>query len=87
MVLLHRRTSGADASFVNPDDGLPATEAQWMEHSADWRYAHLDRAPSAHFRQSALQEHERQESALQARQPAGAHRPQVWTRLKRRAAR
>jgi len=39
---------------VEIDDGLPITEAQWMEHSEAWRLAHLDRAPSAYLRQLAI---------------------------------
>jgi len=43
-----------DALSVELDDGLPVTEAQWMEHSDAWRLAHLDRAPSAYLRQQAI---------------------------------
>ncbi len=40
------------------DDPQVETPAQWMEHSATWRYAHLDKAPSEYFRRMALLEHE-----------------------------
>jgi hypothetical protein len=43
-----------DAVFVEIDEGLPVTEAQWVEHSEAWRRAHLDRAPSAFLRQQAI---------------------------------
>lgn len=36
------------------DEGLPVTEAQWMEHSEGWRLAHLDRAPSDSLRSLAV---------------------------------
>lgn len=35
------------------EDSLPVTEAQWEEHSDAWRWAHLDRAPSAYHRRLA----------------------------------
>ena len=41
------------------DDGLPETEAQWMEHTEAWRLAHLDRAPSPYLRQRAVSGEER----------------------------
>ena len=36
------------------DDGLPVTEAQWLEHTEAWRLAHLDRAPSSYLRQLTI---------------------------------
>ena len=44
---------------MRPDDFQVETPAQWLEHSEAWRYAHLEQAPSEHFRQMTILEHER----------------------------
>jgi hypothetical protein len=43
---------------VELEDGLPVTEAQWVEHSEAWRWAHLEQAPSASLRRQAIEAHE-----------------------------
>jgi hypothetical protein len=53
----------------------PETSAQWLEHSAAWRYAHLDQAPSEHFRRLAILEHER---SLLGSAPADARTGHRW---------
>ena len=54
------------------DDGLPVTEAQWMEHTEAWRLAHLDRAPSAPLRQLAISGEDA------ATEPGPARRQGAW---------
>ena len=67
---------------MDRDDGLPVTEAQWAELSDAWRYAHLERAPSADLRRRAIEEHERQEWAGGATQTTGGLTPsERWARL------
>lgn len=71
---------------MRSDDAVKTeTEAQWLEHSEVWRYAHLDLAPSEAFRRMAIQEHERLLHAADVPyQPAG----QGWLlRLPRRGRR
>jgi hypothetical protein len=67
---------------VEHDADLLVTEAQWIEHSDAWRWAHLDRAPSATLRRKAIEEHEHQERILDATQASGGLTPwQAWARL------
>jgi hypothetical protein len=69
-------------SSMDSDDAQPVTEAQWIELSDAWRYAHLDRAPSADLRRTAIEEHERQAWALQATPTTGRlTASEVWARL------
>ena len=72
---------------MDRDDCLPVTEAQWAELSDAWRYAHLERAPSADLRRRAIEEHERQEWAGGATQTTGGLTPsERWARLLTRQA-
>jgi len=67
---------------VERDAGLLVTEAQWVEHSDAWRWAHLDLAPSAALRRKAIEEHELQERALDATSASGGLTPwEAWARL------
>jgi hypothetical protein len=61
---------------------LPVTPAQWIEHSEEWRDAHLDQAPSAYLRRLAIEERARRERALQAATTTGRFTPwEVWARF------
>jgi hypothetical protein len=55
------------------DDVRLETPAQWLEHSAAWRYAHLEQAPSEHLRRMAIHEHE---LALHPMEPTA--KPTAW---------
>jgi len=67
---------------VERDADLLVTEAQWIEHSEAWRWAHLDRAPSAALRRKAIEEHELRERMLDATQAGGGLTARrAWARL------
>lgn len=69
--------------MMGPEYRQPETPAQWLEHSDDWRYAHLDLAPSELWRREAVAAHERADQARAAAVEGGMQPTpwQMWLRL------